>query len=109
MTVNKPITEGFVEALAKGVPILGTVTKKCKASQISKYVFRIILTEGMNRQIRRMCEVFGYEVVKLRRIRIMNVTLGSLPEGKWRNLTRDELKAINRLVADSVKTEEASH
>ncbi len=109
VTVNKPITEGFVEALAKGVPILGTVTKKCKASQISKYVFRIILTEGMNRQIRRMCEVFGYEVVKLRRIRIMNVTLGSLPEGKWRNLTRDELKAINRLVADSVKTEEASH
>lgn len=109
VTVDKPITEGFIEAMAKGVRILGTITKKCRTSQISKYVFRIILTEGMNRQIRRMCEVFGYEVVKLRRIRIMNVTLGSLPEGKWRHLTRDELKTINRLIADSVKTEEASH
>jgi 23S rRNA pseudouridine2604 synthase len=109
VTVDKPITEGFVESMAKGVRILGTVTKKCKAAQISKTVFRIILTEGMNRQIRRMCEVFGYEVVKLRRVRIMNVTLGSLPEGKWRHLTHAELKVINKLIADSVKTEEASH
>jgi len=108
VTVDKPITEGFVEAMTKGVRILGTVTKKCKASQISKYTFRIILTEGMNRQIRRMCEVFSYEVVKLKRIRIMNVVLGSLPLGKWRHLTREELKSINRLVADSIKTEEAS-
>lgn len=108
VTVDKPITEGFIESMAKGVRILGTVTKKCKTSHISKYVFRIILTEGMNRQIRRMCEVFGYEVVKLRRIRIMNVTLGPLQVGKWRHLTHDELKTINRLIADSVKTEEAS-
>lgn len=108
VTVDKPITEGFIESMAKGVRILGTVTKKCRASQISKYAFRIILTEGMNRQIRRMCEVFGYEVVKLKRIRIMNVVLGSLPPGKWRHLTKEELKNINRLVADSVKTEEAS-
>lgn len=108
VTVDRPITQGFVEAMAKGVRILGTVTKKCKTAQISKYVFRIILTEGMNRQIRRMCEVFGYEVVRLKRIRIMNVTLGSLPPGKWRHLTREELKTINRLVAASVKTEEAS-
>lgn len=108
VTVDKPITEGFIEAMSKGVRILGTVTKKCKTSQISKNAFRIILTEGMNRQIRRMCEVFGYEVVKLKRIRIMNVVLGSLPPGKWRHLTREELKGINRLVADSTKTEEAS-
>ncbi|KUO69725.1 MAG: 23S rRNA pseudouridine synthase F [Clostridia bacterium BRH_c25] len=108
VTVDKPITEGFVEAMAKGVRILGTVTRKCKATQMSKYVFRIILTEGMNRQIRRMCEVFGYEVVKLRRVRIMNVALGSLPEGRWRHLTGQELKTINKLVAASVKTEEAS-
>ncbi|HYE81154.1 MAG TPA: 23S rRNA pseudouridine(2604) synthase RluF [Clostridia bacterium] len=108
VTVDKPITEGFIESMAKGVRILGTVTKKCKVLQISRFVFRIILTEGMNRQIRRMCEVFGYEVVKLKRVRIMNVALGSLPAGKWRHLTSQELKTINRLVAASVKTEEAS-
>jgi 23S rRNA pseudouridine2604 synthase len=108
VTVDKPITEGFVDSMSKGVKILGTVTKKCKAAQLSKYVFRIILTEGMNRQIRRMCEVFGYEVVKLRRVRIMNVTLGSLPEGRWRHLTPSELKTINMLISNSVKTEEAS-
>jgi len=108
VTVDKPVTESFLEAMSNGVRILGTVTKKCKTSQVSKYVFRIILTEGMNRQIRRMCEVLGYEVVKLRRIRIMNVTLGSLPEGRWRHLTHDELNTINKLVANSLKTEEAS-
>lgn len=108
VTVNKPITEGFLESMANGVKILGTTTKKCKITQISKYVFRIILTEGMNRQIRRMCEVFGYEVVKLRRVRIMNVILGSLPEGRWRYLTSDELRTINKLVSKSLKTEEAS-
>jgi len=108
VTLNKPITEGFIESMEKGVKILGTVTKKCKLSQISKYVFRIILTEGMNRQIRRMCQVFGYEVIRLRRVRIMNVKLGSLPEGRWRHLTPDELKIINKLVSKSLKTEEAS-
>lgn len=108
VTVDKPITEGFLESMAKGVRILGTVTKKCNAALISKYVFKIVLTEGMNRQIRRMCQVFGYEVVKLRRVRIMNVALGSLPQGRWRHLTPDELKTINRLVSTSLKTEEAS-
>jgi 23S rRNA pseudouridine2604 synthase len=109
VTVNRPITESFIESMENGVRILGTVTKKCKAARISKYTFRIILTEGMNRQIRRMCEVFGYEVVKLKRVRIMSVSLGSLPAGKWRYLTADELRIINRLVSKSVKTEEASH
>ncbi len=108
VTVDKPITEGFIESMSNGVRILGTLTKKCKVSQLSKYVLRIILTEGMNRQIRRMCEVFGYEVVKLRRVRIMNVTLGSLPVGRWRHLTQDELKTINKLISTSIKTEEAS-
>ena len=108
VTVDKPVTPDFIESMSKGVRILGTVTKKCKVSRISRYVFRIILTEGMNRQIRRMCEVFGYEVVKLRRVRIMNVKLGSLPEGRWRYLTSHELNTINKLVAESVKTEEAS-
>lgn len=108
VTVDKPITEGFIESMAKGVRILGTITKSCKASQMSKYIFRIILTEGMNRQIRRMCEVFGFEVVKLKRVRIMNVTLGSLPLGQWRYLTGEELHTINKLIAGSVKTEEAS-
>lgn len=108
VTVDKPITKGFIDSMSKGVRILGTITKKCKVSQVSRNTFRIILTEGMNRQIRRMCEVFGYEVVKLKRIRIMNVSLGSLAVGKWRYLTQDELKTIKRLVANSVKTEEAS-
>ncbi|MHB1391668.1 MAG: 23S rRNA pseudouridine(2604) synthase RluF [Clostridia bacterium] len=108
VTVNKPITEGFVESMAKGVRILGTVTKNCRTTQMSKYMFRIILTEGMNRQIRRMCGVFGYEVVTLKRVRIMNVMLGSLPIGQWRYLTQYELKTINRLIESSVKTEEAS-
>ncbi len=108
VTVNKAITEGFVESMAKGVRILGTVTKKCRTTQMSKYMFRIILTEGMNRQIRRMCEAFGYEVVKLKRVRIMNVMLGSLTVGQWRHLTHEELKTINRLIENSVKTEEAS-
>ena len=109
VTMDKPIAAGFLESMAKGVRILGTVTKKCKVSQISKYTFRIILTEGMNRQIRRMCEVFGYEVVKLRRVRIMNVTLGSLGEGRWRHLTASELNTINKLISESIKTEEASN
>lgn len=108
VTLDKPVTADFIQSMAKGVRILGTVTKKCKVSRISKYVFRIVLTEGMNRQIRRMCEVFGYKVVKLKRVRIMNVTLGSLPVGRWRYLTKDELRKINKLIAESVKTEEAS-
>lgn len=106
--VNKPVTKDFIEAMSKGVRILGTITKNCKTEQLSKYLFRIILTEGMNRQIRRMCEVLGYEVVKLKRIRIMNVPLGSLPSGSWRHLSPCEVRTINKLVLKSAKTEDAS-
>lgn len=108
VTVNKPITQDFLIRMSKGVPILGKVTKKCKVSMISKNVFRIILTEGLNRQIRRMCEALGYEVVKLKRIRIMNVKLEDLPIGRWRYLSDDEIEDLNKLVQKSSKTEDAS-
>lgn len=103
VTVNKPITTKFLEQMANGVPILDTVTRKCEITEISKYQFRIILTQGLNRQIRRMCEYLDYRVKKLKRIRIMNVKL-DMPLGKWRDLTPDELKEINRLISDSSKT-----
>ncbi|MDK0538775.1 23S rRNA pseudouridine(2604) synthase RluF [Clostridium perfringens] len=108
VTVNKPITDEFVKGMSNGVPILGTVTKKCLLKKESKNSFRIILTQGLNRQIRRMCEYFGYEVKKLERIRIMNVSLGNLKMGSWRYLTKKELDEINRLTENSSKTEEAS-
>lgn len=108
VTVNKPITDEFVKGMSNGVPILGTVTKKCLVKKESKNSFRIILTQGLNRQIRRMCEYFGYEVKKLERIRIMNVSLGNLKIGSWRYLTKKELAEINRLTENSSKTEEAS-
>ncbi|WP_243154809.1 23S rRNA pseudouridine(2604) synthase RluF [Clostridium thermarum] len=108
VTVDKPITPEFIKGMASGVRILGTVTKKCWVKQEGKYVFRIILTQGLNRQIRRMCEVFGYRVTKLKRVRIMNVKLENLPIGKWRNLTEEELKEINRLISGSIKTKEGS-
>ncbi|HAT4274618.1 23S rRNA pseudouridine(2604) synthase RluF [Clostridium perfringens] len=108
VTVNKPITDEFIKGMSNGVPILGTVTKKCLVKKESKNSFRIILTQGLNRQIRRMCEYFGYEVKKLERIRIMNVSLGNLKIGSWRYLTKKELAEINRLTENSSKTEEAS-
>ncbi|EGT5617903.1 23S rRNA pseudouridine(2604) synthase RluF [Clostridium perfringens] len=108
VTVNKPITDEFVKGMSNGVPILGTVTKKCLVKKESKNSFRIILTQGLNRQIRRMCEYFGYDVKKLERIRIMNVSLGNLKMGSWRYLTKKELAEINRLTENSSKTEEAS-
>lgn len=108
VTVDKPISEEFILNMSKGVPILGTVTKKCFVKKEGKYIFRIILTQGMNRQIRRMCQALGYEVKKLERIRIMNVKLGELPIGKWRYLSDKELLEINRLISSSVKTEDAS-
>lgn len=108
VTVNKTITDEFVKGMSNGVPILGTVTKKCLVKKESKNSFRIILTQGLNRQIRRMCEYFGYEVKKLERIRIMNVSLGNLKIGSWRYLTKKELAEINRLTENSLKTEEAS-
>ncbi len=103
VTVDKPITTKFLERMANGVPILDTVTRKCEITEISKYQFRIILTQGLNRQIRRMCEYLDYRVRKLKRIRIMNVKL-DMPLGKWRDLTPAELKEINRLISDSSKT-----
>lgn len=108
VTVDKPITSKFVNAMSSGVPILNTVTKPCKVTKEGSHVFRIILTQGLNRQIRRMCEAFGYNVLKLKRVRIMNVTLDNLPTGKWRYLTSNELKTINALISNSIKTEEAS-
>ena len=103
VTVDKPITKKFLEQMGNGVPILDTVTRKCEITEINKYQFSIILTQGLNRQIRRMCEYLDYRVKKLKRIRIMNVKL-DMPVGKWRDLTASELKEINRLVSDSSKT-----
>ncbi len=99
VTVNKPITDDFILKMGNGVPILGEVTKKCKITKESTFVFRIILVQGLNRQIRRMCEHFQYEVTKLERIRIMNVSLTGIPLGEWRELTKVELDEIKKLVA----------
>ena len=96
VTVNKPLTEKFLKKMGSGVPILGTVTKKCKVEQLDTYVFKMILTQGLNRQIRRMCEFLGYRVTNLRRVRVMNIELGNLKLGKWRNLTQSELKTMNK-------------
>lgn len=107
VTVNKPITERFIQRMGNGVPILDTVTKKCKVEQISKYTFKIILTQGLNRQIRRMSEYLGYEVTALKRIRIINISL-DVPVGRYRDLTDAEIKELNQLIEPSSKTEEAS-
>ncbi|MEO4006722.1 MULTISPECIES: 23S rRNA pseudouridine(2604) synthase RluF [unclassified Flavobacterium] len=107
VTVNKPITDRFIQRMGNGIPILDTVTKKCKVEQISKFVFRIILTQGLNRQIRRMCEYLDYEVTALKRIRIINISL-DIPVGRYRDLTDGEIKTLNELIAPSSKTEEAS-
>lgn len=101
VTVNKPLTDQFIADMAKGVPVLGVMTKKCKVTKESPFVFKIILIQGLNRQIRRMCEYFGYEVTKLERTRIMNVTLKGLAIGDWRELTPEEQAEINKLVAKS--------
>jgi len=101
VTVNKPVTEQFVQDMGKGVPILGVMTKKCKIKKESSNVFRITLIQGLNRQIRRMCEYFGYEVTKLERIRIMNISLKGLPIGDWRELDEKEQIDLYKLLADS--------
>lgn len=108
VTVNNPISQDFIMKMSNGVPILDTITKKCFVKRESKYVFRIILTQGLNRQIRRMCEYLGYSVVKLQRIRIMNINLDGIAEGKWRYLTNNEMDELNKLVHSSIKTEDAS-
>lgn len=101
VTVDRPITREFIQGMAGGVPILGTVTKKCRVQQESRNVFRIVLVQGLNRQIRRMCEHFGYEVTKLKRVRIMNIQLGGLPAGQWRDLTSKELAVLFESIKDS--------
>ena len=106
VTVNKPINEEFVRRMSNGIRILGQVTKKCYVKKEGNNTFRIILTQGLNRQIRRMCEALGYEVVKLKRVRIMNIKLGELKIGKWRDLTYKELKELNSLISTSGKTKE---
>ncbi len=102
--VDKPVTEDFIFKMGNGVPILDTITHKCKVERIGDFEFRIVLTQGLNRQIRRMSEYLGYSVKKLKRVRIMNIKL-DVPSGKWRYLSKKELNEINRLVYESGKTQ----
>lgn len=104
VTVNKPITANFITKMASGVPILDTVTLPCIVSQVSKNTFKIILTQGLNRQIRRMAEYLGYEVIKLKRTRIMHVRLAELRAGQWRLLDKYELAQMDQLLQHSIKT-----
>ncbi len=103
VSVNKPITNSFLKKMASGVPILDTVTLPCYIEKTGTYSFRIILIQGLNRQIRRMCEQLGFEVTRLQRTRIMNIRLGTLPLGKWRKLTEKETRILMRLLKDSEK------
>lgn len=107
VTVNKPISSTFIDRMGMGISILDTVTKKCEVEKLGNYDFRIVLTQGLNRQIRRMCEALGYEVTSLKRVRIMNVLL-DVPVGEWRDITEEELKAINEMVSNSSKIYEES-
>ncbi|MBE9491145.1 MAG: 23S rRNA pseudouridine(2604) synthase RluF [Bacteroidetes bacterium] len=102
VTVDKLISQTFVERMSNGIPILGTVTKKCKVVKLNKFQFKIILTQGLNRQIRRMCEYLNYGVTALQRVRIMNIKL-DIPVGEYRELTKNELTALNILIEDSIK------
>ena len=96
VTVNRPVTKTFIRRMAQGVPILDTVTRPCTLRRIDDYTFSIILTQGLNRQIRYMCRYFDYHVTKLKRVRIMNIRLGNLPVGKWRDVTAEELEALKK-------------
>lgn len=113
VTVNKPITDDFIKGMSNGVPMLGVTTKKCKVLKESTFVFRITLIQGLNRQIRRMCEHFDYEVLKLERIRIMNISLKGLPSGEWRDLNETELtnlmKAVENSTSDASPRKKKSH
>jgi 23S rRNA pseudouridine2604 synthase len=106
VTVNKPITEHFIQSMSAGIPMDGRTTKKCPVKKESPFVFRITLIQGLNRQIRRMCEYLGYEVKKLERIRIMNIGLKGLPTGDWRELTPEETNIIYSMVEKSSSSEE---
>ena len=101
VSVNKPVTEEFCRKMSRGVAILDTVTRPCKVEKAGEKSFRIILTQGLNRQIRRMCETLGYRVMTLQRVRIMNIRLGSLKEGTWRNIEGEERKELDALLSDS--------
>lgn len=109
VTVNKPITDEFIAGMSNGVPILGVMTKKCVVKKESPFIFRIILVQGLNRQIRRMSEHFGYEISKLERIRVMNIPLKGIPLGEWRELSEKEMEGIFKLIENSsseIKTPE---
>ncbi len=108
VSVDKPISGEFISKMANGVKILGTITKKCFVKQEGKNRFKIILTQGLNRQIRRMCEALGYKVLTLKRTRIMNITISNLAPGKWRFFTTEEIREIEKLISNSGKTEEFS-
>ncbi len=108
VTVNNPVSDEFIVNMGNGVPILGEITRKCKVVKDSVFSFRIVLVQGLNRQIRRMCEHFDYEVIKLERIRIMNITLKGLPIGEWRQLQPNELTEIMTAIEHSTSTEEGS-
>ncbi|PJR03433.1 23S rRNA pseudouridine(2604) synthase RluF [Avrilella dinanensis] len=105
--VDKPVNDRFITRMSLGVPILDTMTKKCKVEKINAYTFKIVLTQGLNRQIRRMCEHLGYEVKALKRVRIINIAL-DVPLGKYRKLSDKEMNELNRLISDSSKTEEVN-
>lgn len=98
VTVNKEITPDFIKKMSSGIPILDTITRPCTVRQIDRYTFSIILTQGLNRQIRRMCEYVGYRVTSLKRIRIMNINLGRLKTGVYRNVTDKEIEELNRQI-----------
>lgn len=106
VTVDNPIDQKFIDGMSNGVPILDTITNKCKVEKTGPRSFNIILTQGLNRQIRRMCEHFGYRVRKLKRMRIMNITVDNIATGQWRHLTKQEMRELNFLIADSKKTAE---
>ena len=103
VTVNREVTGSFLHGMANGVPLteLGVTTRKCKVEKLGKHQFKIILTQGLNRQIRRMCEYFGYRVMHLKRVRIMNIRLGDLQTGTYRKITEEEWKTLQKLIKDS--------
>jgi len=105
VTVDKKVDDQFLKRMRNGLPILDTITRKCTVEKLSKNTFKIILTQGLNRQIRRMCEYLGYEVTKLKRVRIMHVYL-DVPVGQWRDLTKKEMVELNQLIGNSAKTVE---
>ncbi|HCT92148.1 MAG TPA: 23S rRNA pseudouridine synthase F, partial [Lachnospiraceae bacterium] len=101
VTVDREVTQEFIKAMGAGVPVLDTVTRSCEVRATGSHTFRIVLTQGLNRQVRRMCEYFGYEVRKLKRVRIMNLTLDDLPVGKYREVSGKEMEELTKLLSGS--------